>query len=150
MAKRVLVPLDHSLEAEAVVPLIRDAARGAGATVRLLSVAPVPDNVLSREGHVVAYADQEMSRITGERLDYLRAVESQFEGLAVDSVVRFGEPVVEILSEAEAFGADLIAVTTRTRSSLGRRLLGSVAEAVLQRAPVAVMLVRPSPGSTGG
>jgi len=30
----------------------------------------------------------------------------------VDSVVRFGEPAEEILREAEAFGADLIAVTT--------------------------------------
>lgn len=39
MAKRILVPLDQSPVAEIVVPLVAAAARGAGATVRLLLVA---------------------------------------------------------------------------------------------------------------
>jgi nucleotide-binding universal stress UspA family protein len=39
MAKRILVPLDQSVTAEMVVPLVADAARGGGGTVRLLHVA---------------------------------------------------------------------------------------------------------------
>ncbi|PYN05671.1 MAG: universal stress protein, partial [Candidatus Rokuibacteriota bacterium] len=41
MAKRILVPLDQSPPAEAVLPLVGEVARGGGATVRLLHVAPI-------------------------------------------------------------------------------------------------------------
>lgn len=142
MAKRILVPLDQSLLAESVVPLAADAARGGGATVRLIHVAPLPENRVSEGGPVVAYTDQEMARLEAEALDYLRAVEVHFPGLEVESVVRFGDPMTEILREAEAFGADLIAVTTVGRSGLGRALVGSVAEQLFRRAEVPVVLYR--------
>jgi nucleotide-binding universal stress UspA family protein len=144
MAKRILVPLDQSLAAEMVVPLVADAARGGGATVRLLHVAPVPGPRVTTEGRVLAYADQETKRLDAEGLDYLHTVEVRLDGVPVESVVRFGEPVAEILREAEAFGADLIAVTTTGRSGLRRVALGSVAEQVFRKAEVAVMLYHAS------
>jgi nucleotide-binding universal stress UspA family protein len=140
MAKRILVPLDQSLVAETVIPLVADAARGGGGSVRLLHVAPVPGPRVTTEGRVLAYADQETKRLEAEGLDYLRTVELHLDGVPVESVVRFGEPVAEILREAEAFGADLIAVTTTGRSGLRRVALGSVAEQVFRKAEVAVML----------
>ncbi len=144
MAKRILVPLDQSPAAEVVVPLVADMARGNGATVRLLHVAPVPRNRVSEQGRVVAYADEEMARLEAEGLDYLRTAELQFDGAGdVDCVVRFGDPTAEILEEAEAFGADLIAVTTEGRSAVGRTVLGSVAEQVVRKADAPVMLLRP-------
>ena len=144
MAKRILVPLDQSRSAEIVVPLVAAIARGDGATARLLLVAPVPQNRVSEDGRVVAYADQEMARLEAEGLDYLRTVEVLFGGARnVDSVVRFGDPLAEILREADAFGADLIAVTTAGRSALGRVVLGSVAEEVVRKADAPVMLMRP-------
>jgi nucleotide-binding universal stress UspA family protein len=144
MAKRILVPLDRSLGAEAVVPIVAAAARASGATVRLLHVEPVPQNRVTEEGRVVAYADQEMARLEAEGLDYLRVVEMQFQGAGVECVVRFGDPVTEILREAEAFGAELIVVTTEGRSALGRVLLGSVAEHIVRKAEAPVMLMRPA------
>jgi universal stress protein A len=143
MAKRILGPLDQSPVAEIIVPLVGATARGGGGTVRLLHVAPVPQNRLSEEGRVVAYADQEMARLEAEGLDYLRTMEMQLDGVGVECVVRFGDPVAEILEEAEACGADLIAVTTEGRSALGRAVLGSVAEQVVRKAEAPVMLVRP-------
>jgi nucleotide-binding universal stress UspA family protein len=144
MAKRILVPLDQSLTAEMVVPFVADAARGGGATVRLLHVAPVPGPRVTTEGRVVAYADQEMKRLQTEGLDYLHTVESYLDGVPIESVVRFGEPVAEILREAESFGADLIAVTTTGRSGLSRVALGSVAEQVFRKADIAVVLFHAS------
>lgn len=142
MAKRILVPLDQSPVAETVVSLVADVARGAQATVRLMHVAPVPENLVSPEGRTVVYADQEMSRLEAEGLDYLRTVEVHFEGAPVDSVVRFGEPLKEILLEADAFGADMVAVTPSGKGGLSRALLGSVAEQVFRKAPMAVLLYR--------
>ncbi len=142
MAKRILVPVNPTSAVESVVPLIADLARGSGATVRLLRVAPLPKNVVNGNGRVVAYADQEMSRLEAEGLDDLRAVEANLEGLPVERVVRFGDPDEEILREADAFGADLIAVTTANRSWLSRAVLPGVAERVFRKAEVPVMLVR--------
>jgi nucleotide-binding universal stress UspA family protein len=146
MAKRMLVPLDRSALAESVLPLVADLARGAGATVRLLHVAPSPELRVS-DGHVVAYADQEMARLEAEGTDYLQDVAVRLPGVAVEHAVRYGDPVPQILAEAEAFGADLLVVATAGRSGLGRQLLGSVAEQVFRKAAVPVVLFHPAPSA---
>jgi nucleotide-binding universal stress UspA family protein len=142
MAKRILVPLDRSELAEAVVPLVADLARGAGATVRLLHVAAVPGNLVSTEGRTIAYADQEMERLEAEGLDHLKGVATRL-GLPAECVVRFGDDADEILREAEACGADLLAVATAGKSGLKRMVMGSVAEQVFRRARVPVLLYHP-------
>src|SRR3990172_2485148 len=142
MAKRILVPLDVSPLAESIVPMVADAARGAGATVRLLHVAPLPQALVSETGQVIAYLDQEMERLEAEGMDYLRAVEVQLEGIPVECVVRFGDPVQEILLESEAFGADVIAVATAGRSG---------GEQVFRKSRLPVVLYHPGLwGSVGG
>ena len=142
MAKRILVPLDQSPEAECLVPFVTQAARDGQATVRLLHVAPVPEGWTDEYGRVLSYADQEMQRLEAEGLDYLRAVETQFENTSVECVVRLGDPVTEILREAKESGADLIAVSTAGRSAVGRVVLGSVAEQVFRKSKVPVVLMR--------
>ncbi len=143
MAKRILVPLDQSVLAEGVLPLVDDLARGEGAVVRLLYVAPAPHTRMNEDGLVVAYADQEMQRLEAEGRDYLSKAEVQLGGVTVECVVRFGDPLDEILREAAAFDADLITVTTAGRSGLSRAILGSVAEQVMRKAEVPVLLLRP-------
>src|SRR3970040_970982 len=64
MAKRILVPLDETPAAQSVTEVVAEMARGGGATVRLLRVAPEPGNVMSG-GDVVAYVDQEAARLRG-------------------------------------------------------------------------------------
>jgi len=144
MTKRILLALDRSPRADAVATIAAETARGAHATVRLLHVAPEPSAVHDGQGRVVVYADQESESLSSQGLDYLRELEAHFAGVPVESVVRFGDPVGLILDEALAFGADLIVVGTAGRSGIGRVLLGSVAERVFARAPVPVMLVRPT------
>ncbi len=141
--KRILLAIDQSPRADAVATIAAETARGAHATVRLLHVAPEPSAVHDAHGRVVVYADQETESLSSHGLDYLRALETRFAGVPVDSAVRFGDPVAQILDEAEAFGADLIVVGTAGRSGIGRVLLGSVAERVFGKATVPVMLVRP-------
>lgn len=140
MIKRLLVALDAAESTEDVLPVVAVHAT-AGTAVRLMHVAALPDTVVTPEGRTVAYADQEMARLEGLWSDSLGAAASRLHG-AVDHVVRFGDPVAEILTEAEAFGADAILVTTGTRSSMKRALLGSVAEAILRRARSGVLLYR--------
>src|SRR5262245_63972785 len=122
MAKRILVPLDEGVRAESMIEAIGALARSTGAIVRLLHVAPVPQSVTDDYGHVLVYADQETARLEAEGLDYLHAASMGLDGLALECAVGYGDPVEQILAEAESWNADLIAMTTRGRGSIERAL----------------------------
>jgi nucleotide-binding universal stress UspA family protein len=143
MAKRILVPLDGSESSEAAAALAAELARSSGGSVRLLQVYPVPQERMGAFGRVVAYADQEMERLTGEGRDYLETVEARVGPVAAETVVRFGTPEEEILTEAEAFDADLIVVTAARRAGWRSRLTrGGLGERLLHDSPIPVVLVR--------
>jgi nucleotide-binding universal stress UspA family protein len=142
MAKRILVPLDRASTSEAVLPFVADLARGAGSTVRLLNVKPIPNNVVSDSGRVIAYTDQEMARLETEGSSYLDAIASVLDGVPVERVVRFGDPAREILVEAEAFGADIIALTTSGRSWLRQTVSRGIAARIFRNSRVPVLLLR--------
>ncbi len=142
-AKRILVPLDGSESAEMAASLAADLAHASGGSIRLLHVAPVPEQRFGQHGRVVAYVDQEMERLTAEGRAYLGTVEARLGGVPVEGVVRFGEPVEEILTEAEAFDADLIVLSTGSRKWLKRATRRGVGDRVLRKVRAPVVLVRP-------
>ena len=139
--KRVLVALDMTEAAEAVLPAAKAFARS-GATVRLVHIAPFPDNVIGTDGYLVAYSNQETARMESEWLDYCAAIEAR-DHIGAETAIRFGDPAEGILAEAEAFEADTIVVTTGTRLAIKRVLFGSVAETLVKRASAAVIVYRP-------
>lgn len=57
--------------------------------------------------------------------------------------VTVGAPAERIVALASALDADLIVIGTHNRRGLDRMLLGSVAEAVVKRAPCGVFVLRP-------
>lgn len=63
-------------------------------------------------------------------------------GWRARGVVQEGVPLAEVLREATASRADLLVVGARGTGGLARLLLGSVAEGVLDRSPVPVLLVK--------
>lgn len=143
MAKRILVPLGTREADQAVLPLVATVARASGGTVRLLRVYPIPDHIVGSHGRTVAYVDQEMDRLSRQGVMELDAIaDTTLAGVPVETVVRFGNPTAEILIEAEAFGADLIALTTTGRSRLRRALIGSTADDVTRKAPVPTLVLR--------
>lgn len=142
MTKRILVPLSDRERGDAILPLVAAVAREAGATVRLLRVYSVPEIIVGTNGRVVAYVDQEMDRLNGEGLAQLKAVEVGLDGVAVEHVVRFGAPVEEILLEAEAWSADLIALTTSRRGRLWSAISPGVADQVSRQAPTPTLALR--------
>lgn len=142
MAKRILTPVDESERSETIVPVVSALAQGAGASVRLVRVFAVPAEVVDSEGHVRAYSHQQMERLTSEGMNDLARIEARLEGIPVESVVRFGEPVEEILLEAEAFDADLIALAGSTHGRLRTALVPGVAERLEQRSAVPTLTLR--------
>lgn len=72
-----------------------------------------------------------------DRLELERA------GFVVKTVARFGDPAGEIATVAAEEGAALIAMATHGRTGLRHLLMGSVAEQVLRRVDVPVLMLRP-------
>jgi universal stress protein A len=142
MAKRILIPLGPRESAHEIVPLVADLAQASGGSVRLLRVYPVPSAVLGPYDRVIAYPDQEMQRLTHAGLDELRTAEARFHDVPVESVVRFGNTVQEVLSEADAFDADLIALATERRGRLRRAVARGVAERLIDKSPVPTLVLR--------
>ena len=141
MAKRILVRIAGDEGSEAIVPVLAGLAQGAGSTVRLVKVYPVPEHVVGPYGRVIAYTDQEMARLTAEGLDDLARVEAQLAGVPVECVVRFGDTVEEIVNEAEAFDADLIALATVPSGRVRRARAPGVADRLTERAPIPTLVL---------
>jgi nucleotide-binding universal stress UspA family protein len=142
MAKRILAPIDAREHSEAVVPVLAGLANGSGSTVRLLRVFPVPEHVVGTHGRVISYVDQEMSRLTAEGLRDLAEIEAQLGTVPVESVVRFGDTAEEIALEAEAFDADLIALTGDRPSRVWRAVAPDVADRVVEKTDVPTLVLR--------
>jgi nucleotide-binding universal stress UspA family protein len=142
MAKRILMPLSGRERDEAVLSLVGALSPESGVTVRLLRVSPIPEMILEPSGRVVAYVNQEMERLSSEGLADLKIAQLQLDGMPVERVVRFGEPVAEILHEAEAWGADLIVLTASRRGRLWSALFPGVADQVSRTAPTPTLILR--------
>ncbi len=141
MYKKILIPLDKSFGTEAVLKVAADLAQANGSAIRLLHAAPKPAAIMA-DGRMIAYADQESDRLQYEAEVHLREAAHCLTGVPVEYAVRFGDPAEEIVEEARESGSDLIAMATHGRTGVARLLLGSVAEAVLRRSEVPVLLVR--------
>ncbi len=140
MAKRILVPIDRSPVSESIIPVVAHLARSAGSTVRLLLVYPIPGAVRAGDGRLVASGDQEMTRLEAEGASYLAWIEALLDGLAVERVIRFGAPAPEIVTEASAWDADLIAMASAPGPRGIRMGYGGVAFRVRRKATVPVLL----------
>ena len=140
MATRILVPLETGEHAEAVLPLVADLARAAGATVRLLHVTPYSRTRVSKDDRVIYYAHQQEEREAREAELWLRDLAPLLDGVPVEHRVRIGDPREEILREATVFDADTI-VLRAASWRWWRRTLGRVATHVRASAEVPVLLL---------
>ena len=86
-------------------------------------------------------------RESGTRILDAALAEASTAGIAAESVMLetdVDDPAGEILAQADRWGASLIVMGTHGRHGLAHLILGSVAEGVVRRASVPVLLVRAS------
>jgi nucleotide-binding universal stress UspA family protein len=129
--RKLLVPLDGSPTSEAALPFAEALAHRTGATIALIRAVHTQSMPLIAEAeeYLATFAEQLASR-----------------ALAVETGVPFGSPAEWILQEIALRKADLVVMATHDRTGPDRWLHGSVAEAVVGRAPVPVLIVRAAQG----
>lgn len=146
MYRRILVTLDGSDGAEAVLTHAASMAKAMRSVITLLRVVDPVASEWGERGTIgrVNAATTMRSAFTDEAEHYLAqiAVRLRGDGLAVDTVVRQGQPARQIVDAATELRADAIAMATRSRRGLNRLMFGSVTEEVLHRSRLPVLLVR--------
>ncbi len=145
MIEKILVPLDGSKLAEAVLPSAGELASRLNATVVLLQVLERGYHNISAKGyHYIVYPEQQMESDRSNAGDYLKNVASLLEnkGVSTQLEVRYGVPADVIIKAADELNIDLIAMSTHGRSGISRWAYGSVADKVLHGGTTQILLTR--------
>lgn len=137
--KRILVALDGSEDAEAVLPDASRLARTLGAKLDLAQSVFVPALPMAGMGELPVYMTPPDPR---PYLDRTCARVAETFGVEAQAVALGGPPAAELVRHAAEVGADLICLTTHGRTGVSRMLLGSVAEQIVRSAPCAVLVRR--------
>ena len=155
MERQVLVPLDGSALAEQALPHALVLARATGSAVILLQAVPPPILALSMmlsALHAPTLALDQWAAEQAEARAYLTALADRLEtpDLVIRTVVIAGDAATAIVGWADQDPPQrVIAMTTHGRSGVSRWVFGSVAEKVLQAAPVPLLVVRATPEAPG-
>jgi nucleotide-binding universal stress UspA family protein len=146
MYHTILVPLDGSKRAEAILPHVDDLAQRYQATVVFLQVVE-PEPLIIGPDIVYPMINQQMlEERTRQAETYLTGQQKTFreKGIDVKTHVAYGPMVEEIINSAEREGADLIAMASHGRTGLSRVFYGSVAAGVLNKVDRPLLLIRSS------
>lgn len=141
MADRILVPYDGSPQATEALELVFEEFPDAAVTA--LYVIEIPDGRWTQ-----ALGPELQLPVTEKAQEYAAnifetATEIATEhGRSLETNVVTGEPDHRIVAQAEEEAIDLIAIGSHGQEGISRILLGSVAENVVRRSPVPVLVVR--------
>ncbi len=147
---RIVLAVDGSSNARRAVNLVARFTPVAGGHVTLVHAVELltPTSRGPHVGGIRASIARGLKRINAERSaaarnEVARAAEKlQRVGWRTRTEVRNGEPLREVMDTVSASDAELVVVGARGTTGVRHLLLGSVAEGVLNRSPVPVLLVR--------
>lgn len=150
MYERIMIALDGSEEAERALPHVIELAKKFGSEVHLLRATTWSHQLRSETvnpqspelGMDIARRRGEAEREEAE--GYLNGVAGRLKSEGVDArtIIAEGPPDAAILAQARGIDASLLVMTTHGRGSVGRVVFGSVADAVVRKSEVPVLLVR--------
>lgn len=137
----ILVPIDFSECSHKALRYAIPLAKEHAAAITLLYVVPKQYATYDYGGPDMPTLEAAMF-VDGEKR-LLEMVENEIKGQApADVIVRTGSAADEIVACARSIPANLIVISTHGRTGLSHMFLGSVAEAVVRRAPCPALVVR--------
>jgi nucleotide-binding universal stress UspA family protein len=122
MYNTILVPLDGSKRAEAILPHVEELVRHYAAKVIFLQVVEPAPIVVEPEGAYtfMTLHQQALEQQKYQAESYLAALQGEFreKGIEARTHIAYGPVVEEIINAADREGADLIAIASHGRSGL--------------------------------
>lgn len=133
--RQLLVPLDGSELAEDALTQAVMLAKMSGASILLVQITHELDEgnrriLFPREEE----ADEALAQWLQDAETYLQSVKHELleQGLAVETLVKAGDPATEICRVVASRAIDLVVMSTHGRSGMRRWMYGSVANKVLR------------------
>jgi nucleotide-binding universal stress UspA family protein len=143
----VILPLDGSTLAEGIMPYLLPLVIGLDLKVTLLRITAPPEDYYRYMDYPVGDYDNLVRDVDALALDYLKEVNRKFKAQGVTKVEErlfHGHAANAIIELAEKTPNNLVALATHGRSGMGRWLLGSVADRVVQHSGDPVLIIRAS------
>jgi nucleotide-binding universal stress UspA family protein len=144
LIKKILVPLDGSKTGETIIECAEVLAKALDAELVLFQVLE-PLRVVAGFETVTPYSiPQSEESIKVAARTYLNGVEKTLrgKGIKTSTVIVWGSAAERIIEYAEA-NTDLVTISSHGTSGVGRWVLGSVTEKVLQIGDKPVLVARP-------
>lgn len=143
MYKRILVPMDGSSIAEAVLPHVTPLAKAFDTEVILLQVIVEPAEAFALHNSPLSQP-KSVRKIQTQTKTYLKKVCARLEkdGVRAQYLIREGGVPETIIDVANFMEADVIAMSTHGHSPTRLFLLGSVTYQVVRRSPLPVLVIR--------
>jgi nucleotide-binding universal stress UspA family protein len=138
----ILVPVDFSDHAEAVIEWAAHLAEEHKSRVVLLHVYHLPVEFQQIEGAYLPADFWTSVKDEAKRQLAIHGDRLRERGLETEEITREGYPATVIEEEAQQLGADLVVIGSHGRTGLKHILLGSIAERVVQKAPCAVLTIK--------
>jgi nucleotide-binding universal stress UspA family protein len=144
MYQKILVPLDGSARAEAILPHVEELAHCHHSQVIFVSVIDPAASLTGLEGLEMDVNRQLIQEQVDEAEAYLAGKEGEFREKNIESrsMIRYGAVVNTIISIAEDEKVGLIAIASHGRTGLARFVYGSVAAGILQQVDSPLLLIR--------
>lgn len=143
---RILLAIDNSRPSAAAVSAVLARPWPLGSVIRVLSCVPplVPTGTPDAAIGSALYLNNAHQQLLAEaqQISASVATELALHDFNAHAVVRRGAPALEIVSEAKAWGADLIILGTHGYTGFKKLFYGSVAQAVVGHAPCSVEVVK--------
>ena len=145
--KKILFPIDLTENSSKILPYVLSMSEKYNAMIYLLHV--IEDVRLGYKvyfSHVthpsLSVFQKEVVGIAGKAIE--RVCEEQLQGCPnFQKRIVSGDPVAEILKTIEGENIDLVVMGTHGRKGLEHVIFGSVAENVVKKSPVPVLVVNP-------
>ena len=142
--KKILFPCDFTENSTKILPYVQSLSEKYNSMIYLLHVVQdllrwggfyIPHPSLEQyQKEALKYAEKEMEKICKEHLqgcpNFNRRIVS-------------GDPDTEIFKVIESEGIDLVIMGTHGRKGLEHTIVGSVAENVVRKSPVPVLVINP-------
>lgn len=145
MYRKILVPLDGSARAEAILPHVENMATRYEAGVILLRVDEESLMMLGRDEVIDVNEHLEKRRQRRNKIEvYLQAIIDKWRTRGVEAQMHIGQGQVVacIIETAIREQVDLVAMSSHGRSGMERAFYGSVAVGVLNKIDRPLLLVR--------
>ncbi len=148
--KRILVPIDFSVQAERAIEAAAQIANYIGAHIYLLHMVDLPANETDMDDHGDASGPAKML--------FLRKIHERFEemmnskildGLTVHEEIRFHKTFSGIIDYSKELKIDLIVMGSQGATGIKEMFIGSNTEKVVRHSDVPVLVVKKGMKKTG-